>query len=252
MSQVTGVDWADSTFNPWWGCVKVSPECDNCYAEREAERYGRRGLWGPDSVRWEMGDRYWTQPVKWNAAVKPGADRHRVFCGSHCDVLEVGNRLQHIRETRLYPLIQQTPNLQWLLTTKRSDGLKHVPALENVMGIVTCGLPSSTWRVERLCRSGLLWRGVSAEPLLGPVDLRPWLSQLHWVIAGGESGGGARPAQLAWALSLRDQCSEFGVPFFWKQWGAWKNGLIQVAKKEAGYELDGRTYREIPQFRSAA
>jgi protein gp37 len=112
-------------------------------------------------------------------------------------------------------------------------------------------------RIPALQATPAAVRFLSCEPLLGPIDLDPWQSGgppwsgIHWVIVGGESGSGARPMHPAWPRSLRDQCVEAGVPFLFKQWGAWaphdSRSMRRVGKKTAGRELDGRTWDQYPQ-----
>ena len=226
MSERTGIGWAHHTFNPWWGCFEISPGCDHCYAKREAERYGHHGLWGADAPRWEMSASYWGQPHRWNRKAELAGERRRVFCGSHCDVMEDGAYLQSIRE-RLFPLIEATPWLDWLLLTKRPQNFrKCLPAtwvenpLPNVIGMTTVESAEFVWRARKLLDTPFLRRGLSLEPLLGRVDLEPYLSRLSWVIVGGESGSFARPCDVAWIRSVIQACAAAGVPCFVKQLGA--------------------------------
>lgn len=265
------IEWTDHTFNPWWGCMKVSAGCKNCYAEALDKRWDG-GNWGPDSNRRPMGENYWKQPLKWDKAAAAGV-RSKVFCASMADVFE-GNpdTLPHLQ--RLFFLINQTPNLIWQLLTKRP---------ENIMELVPSwwikhGFPPNVWigtsvenqaaadtRIPHLLKVPAAVRFLSCEPLIGPLDLREYMtltdnnrwgtelsekrgwgyddwsggfagpgsniydpkSGIDWVIAGGESGHGARPAHPDWFRSLRDQCAAAGVPFFFKQgskdWPDYKN-----------------------------
>jgi protein gp37 len=128
VGDLTKIEWTRYTFNPWWGCVKVSPGCDHCYAEREAVRYGHH-VWGPDSPRRELSFDYWQKPLKWNRLADGAGTTESVFCGSHCDVMEDGEYLQRIRVHSLYPLISRTPSLTWLMLTKRPQNFpKYLPA----------------------------------------------------------------------------------------------------------------------------
>lgn len=322
------IEWTDYTFNPWWGCQKVSPACEHCYAETWAKRTGHPNIWGGEkSERRFFGDKHWDEPLKWNKHITlrcPGchkicvcdtmgkaafgkcmdcdiwADnmpsvRPRVFCASMADVFEERDDLIADR-TRLFALIRATPNLDWLLLTKRPEnwrylvlstinqfgGLKVTEAewdLINWLGDWLNGkLPHNVWmgttvenqemadkRIPALLAIPAKVRFLSCEPLLGPVDLvsiRRVLGPLaiHWVIAGGESGPGARFMNSAWAQSLRDQCAGASVPFFFKQWGEFlpdnqnpklsgefgSTSGIRVGKKAAGRTLDGRTHDEFP------
>src|SRR5262245_39758568 len=122
MGKTTAISWAHHTFNPWWGCVEVSPACDFCYARTWAARRGH-AVWGKDAPRRFFGDNLWRQPLAWNRAAARAGERRRVFCASMADVLEqrsdaVGERMEAER-SRLWGLIRATPYLDWLLLSKR-------------------------------------------------------------------------------------------------------------------------------------
>ncbi len=277
------IEWTHNTFNPWWGCNKVSPGCDHCYAANMALRYGH-DVWGPHAPRREMSDSHWKQPLLWDTAAKAAGERHRVFCASMADVFESRPDLVHHRQ-RLLTLIGDTPNLDWLLLTKRPHLIKKLappgyryPA--NVwLGTTVEHQDSADKRIKYLLEFAKpAVRFLSCEPLLGPVDIRRYLQpgpngvRIDWVIVGGESEHGARPMNPEWAESLLRQCQEAGVPFLFKQWGSWallnqvpkevigkrqtlrlvrKDGtpvqMIKVGKKVAGRLLDGKEYTEFPQ-----
>lgn len=228
MSDVTGIQWTDATFNPWWGCTKVSPACDNCYAERDAKRYHpNEVLWGEGSTRRTFGEQHWKQPLKWNARAKEQGYGGRVFCASMADVFDKDGP-QAERE-RLWRLIEQTPHLDWQLLTKRIGNVSRMvpPHWERYW-------PAQAWlgisvvtplEVERdvtklLKIIGPRVRFLSLEPLLQHVDLGPYLPSLQWVIVGGESGPGAREFHLQWARDVVAQCKAASVPVFVKQMGA--------------------------------
>ena len=122
MGVETKIAWTDHTFNPWWGCVKVSPGCANCYAETFAKRTGH-AVWGAETDRRFFGDKHWAEPVKWNLAAAKAGVRRRVFCGSMCDVFEGPRPLLDDWRDQLWTLIRYTPNLDWLLLTKRPESL---------------------------------------------------------------------------------------------------------------------------------
>ncbi|HEY2512934.1 MAG TPA: DUF5131 family protein, partial [Polyangiaceae bacterium] len=111
------IQWTDHTFNPWWGCQRVSPGCEHCYAEAFAKRTGH-GVWGPTAQRRFFGEAHWKEPLKWNEAAKRSGQRARVFCASMADVFEDRWELEPHR-ARLAGLIRVTPHLDWLLLTKR-------------------------------------------------------------------------------------------------------------------------------------
>ena len=283
MGESTAIGWTDHTFNPWWGCARVSPGCEHCYAEAFAKRTGH-AVWGKSSDRRFFGDKHWAEPLKWNAAAEQAGRPALVFCASMADVFEDRRDLDETR-ARLFELIPETPWLIWQLLTKRPEHvLDLVPdrwkrSTEIPPGIVTqvatvhhpSRWPSNCWigtTVEDQRRAGeripLLIdvpapvRFLSCEPLLGRVDLSGpgiplvWLggdprfdAALHWVIAGGESGPGHRPLDLDHARALRDQCRTAGVPFFFKQVG----GRTPTA---GGDLLDGKQWKQFPSARAMA
>lgn len=258
MGQDSAIEWTHHTFNPWWGCSKISPGCANCYAEAFDKRVGGEH-WGPGVERRTFGEKHWREPLKWNAAAKAG-ERHRVFCASMADVFEAEAPAGQIE--RLWSLIRETPHLDWLLLTKRPERIAaSLPAdwgegYANVwLGASVEDQPRANERVPHLVRVPAVVRFLSMEPLLGAVDLTqirmadgaaalaldaegaPFLNALRgatwwpqgdhganvpplsWVIVGGESGAKARPMHPDWARSIRDQCVATGVPFLFKQWG---------------------------------
>ena len=248
----TKIEWAHFTFNPWIGCVAVSPACDHCYAELEAKRRGW-ARWGKDEPRHVTSDQYWKAPLKWNRATE---QRVRVFCGSLCDVMEDRADLQSQRD-RLYEVIERTPNLDWMLLTKRPQNFRRflpntwlANPRPNVWGMTTVESADYLWRVESLCETPFVVRGLSMEPLLSNVTLPDRFLKLRnsaWVITGGESGHHARAANPDWYRDLRQQCVSAGVAFHFKQWGEHNDVLIKIGKKAAGRTLDGRTWDEVPE-----
>lgn len=256
MGKNSKIAWTDHTFNPWWGCTRVSAGCEHCYAAGMAKRLGY-DVWD-NGLRRLFGNKHWQEPLAWNASAAAAGQRHRVFSGSMCDVCEAtGSAELDVPRERLWDLIDQTPNLDWVLVTKRPE---NMPTL--APSAWSTGWPKNVWaiatvenqavafsRILSLLRVPSVVRGLSIEPMLGPVDLRNFrfdvdsvstrwdsLTVLDWIIVGGESGPNARPMHPEWVRSLRDQCQEAGVPFFFKQWGP-------VA---AGRTLDGHEYTDVP------
>ena len=238
MGETTGISWCDATFNPWWGCAHVSPGCVNCYAEVLAKRYGNN-VWGKSGGRRFFGDKHWDEPVIWNRKAEAAGVRRRVFCGSMMDVFEEREDLQEPRH-RLMELILATPQLDWLLLTKRPESvLGQVPWPEwawplNVwLGVSVEDQQRADERIPKLLEIPAALRFLSCEPLLGPVDIRSALDRmeferddgtaaiyrpkLSWVIVGGESGPKSRPMNPDWARTIQQRCSEAGVAFFAKQ-----------------------------------
>jgi protein gp37 len=308
MGTSTAIEWTDHTFfNPWWGCAKVSPACDHCYAEAWDKRTGG-AHWGPHAERRTFGDKHWNEPLRWNAAAEKAEVRRRVFCAS------MAHAPEGARE-RLWNLIRETPHLDWQLLTKRPQNIaKMLPAdwgddgYPNVwLGTTVENQAEAERRIPHLLAVPARVRFLSCEPLLGPVDLDcvPWpvgwrdkddvisdgvdplrytRAHLDWVIAGGESGAGARPTNPDWFRDLRDQCFAAGIPFFFKQHGDWADTwaaqidpalgegkpyvhveplsrqrftkssapnieLRRVGKKAAGALLDGREHKAFPRAR---
>ncbi len=356
MAENSKIEWTDATFNPWEGCQKVGPGCDNCYAEARNARFGGGTApnWGPGAPRRRTSPANWRKPLQWNAEPFAecgacgwrGADPHegapgwvecpacgketltkarrRVFCASLADVFD--NEVPPVWRADLFKLITDTPNLDWLLLTKRIGNVFRMMPF----GWQDFGAPANLWLgatvvnqeeadrdIPKLLATPARVRFLSMEPLLGPVDLAsPYtlaifnkaaqedrlelpaarqdpstglydvagedlLPGLHWVIAGGESGPGARPMHPDWARSLRDQCKAAGVPFMFKQWGEWapfgfdgqeqgpskvwrswgglgwgeyrggptNDCVARIGKKAAGRLLDGCTHDEFPEVR---
>ncbi len=270
MAENSKIEWTHHTFNPWWGCIKVSPACKHCYAESWAKRWGS-DLWGAKSDRRFFTDKHWKDPVKWNLAAAESGTRERVFCASMADVFEVRSDLDEQRE-RLWQLIEDTPNLDWLLLTKRIEAVADIAPWGN-------DWPSNVWlgttvenqkyaklRLPHLVNSPARTKFISCEPLLGPLAISEYLEQIDWAIAGGESGPRARPMDPAWVRSLRDQCIDSSTAFHFKQWGNWlpvsgeeefiksrktvkvsrQVKMANVGKKMAGRILDGVEWNELP------
>lgn len=266
MAKDSKIEWTEHTFNPWWGCVKVSPACKHCYAETWAKRLGKN-VWGTKADRRFLSDNNWAQPLKWNAAAEASGQRARVFCASMADVFEDRRDLDDQR-LRLWALIEATPCLDWLLLTKRPQAIGTLAPWGNSwpnnvwLGVTVENQRRAEERLPILAAIPAAVRFISAEPLLGPVELAPWLGALDWVIAGGESGAHARPTNPSWFTALNDQCSAAGVAFHFKQWGDWApsnakwpkarsqdvggNVMVRVGKKHAGRTLRGRTWDELP------
>jgi protein gp37 len=245
-----GTTIAGYTFNLAWGCLKVSEECHYCYAESIAKRYGHH-VWGPASTseRRTMSTSYWQQPLLWNRKARESGHRASVFCSSMSDTFEDHPTLARER-TRLWLLIEATPWLNWLLLTKRPEHFvsmtpwKSGPWPDNVWAGTSVGLQArAEERLPHLLNVPAVCRFLSCEPLLGPLDLSPWRAQVQWVICGGESGVHARPMDLEWARTLRDQCQQAGIPYFFKQVGGRYHD-------SGGRLLDERTWDEMPEERS--
>ncbi|CAB3807013.1 DUF5131 family protein [Pararobbsia alpina] len=281
MGKDSRIEWTHHTFNPWWGCVKVSAACDHCYAETWAKRLGE-DLWGPHTARRFFSEAHWKEPIKWDKDAAQEKVRRRVFCASMADVFE--NRPDLVAERRrLLDLIGQTPNLDWLLLTKRIHLVrKQLPKgydfPKNVwLGTTVENQTEARKRIKYLLEfSSPSVRFLSCEPLLSAVDLSEYLvrndkgTRVDWVIVGGESGAGSRPMDPAWPVALQRQCAQAKVPFHFKQWGRWapveqaadvmtKNTPVRVfrqdgsevsvaaiGKGKAGRILSGKHWDQFP------
>lgn len=268
MGQQSAIEWTDHTFNPWWGCTKVSPGCTHCYAETWSHRYGH-DVWGLNKPRRTFGEQHWKEPLKWNRAAIEQGRRMRVFCSSMADVFE-DNRSVEPERMKLWTLITETPMLDWLLLTKRPENMMRYTPWTDIWPANVWAMTSVETQEEAVKRIPLLAqipsvvRGLSVEPLLGSVNLEPWLDTIQWVIVGGESGRDARPMNPAWVLRIRDQCAAAHIPFFFKQWGewapllpdthayrdiddiTWRHNIQRMGKKAAGRFLEGQTWDAVP------
>lgn len=226
MALNTKIAWCDHTWNPWIGCHRVSAECDHCYMYRDMERYGR----DPKKVQR-------TSPATFNAPLntknyKPG---DKVFVCSWSDFF---HRQADFHRPDAFSIMRRRPDLRFIIVTKRIERAEECwpddwgNGWPNVAVLVTAGLQETAdERIPVLLSTRAAIRGVSIEPLLGPVSINQWLLAEHgrrqigagpglsWVIVGGESGPNARPMHPDWVRVLRDQCTRADVPFFFKQWG---------------------------------
>jgi protein gp37 len=257
VSERTGIEWTDHTFNIAWGCFKVSPGCAHCYADTLSRRYGH-DVWGPPKMtaRRTFGAKHWADPLKWNAKAEAEGVRRRVFCSSMCDVFEDHPTIDAER-AKLWPLIRATPWLDWQLLTKRPERIAaNLPddwgeGYKNVWLGTSIESGEYLSRYDALAAIPAVVHFLSLEPLLGFVDLWDRFAGLGpaeewWVIVGGESGPGARPMDLDWVRSVRDTCGEFGVRFFLKQLGG--------ARDKRGHDaalLDGCRYTDMPRSPSS-
>ena len=222
-----------------------------------------------------FGEKHWSEPLRWNLEAGGSGERARVFCASMADVFEDRPELD-VWRTRLWELIEQTPSLDWLLLTKRPELISGaVPWRTNWprnvwLGTTVEDQERADERLPILASIPAAVRFISAEPLLGGLDIARWLDQgLDWVITGGESGPKARPSSPSWFRDLLNQCMQAGVAFHFKQWGDWAPGqginlakaraskvadgtvMLRVGKKTAGRALDGAIWDGLPKAKVA-
>lgn len=265
MGETTAIQWCDHTFNPWVGCSKVSAGCANCYAEALMDKRWGKVQWGDNGTRQRTSAGNWRQPLKWNRDATAIGFRRKVFCASLADVFEDRSELDAWRRD-LWGLIEATPNLDWLLLTKRpSKILQSVPAWwygdypKNVwfgtsvedQETADKRIPEFHWVEDAAIRF------LSIEPLLGPIDLRG-LPRVDWVIVGGESGKDARGCSIEWIRSIVQQCQAVNVPVFVKQLGSRPEmgasdygievGALKTQDKKGGNPMEWPADLRIQQF----
>ncbi len=234
MAQSSPIEWTESTWNPVTGCTKISPGCKNCYAKRMAERLRLMGQ--PNYVNGfdlTLQPQALELPLRWK---KP----QRIFVNSMSDLFHEDVPLDFIQ--RVFDVMRRAHWHEFQVLTKRAERLERLsPLLDwspNIWMGVSVENAQYTDRIDCLRRTGAAVKFLSIEPIIGPVGEMD-LSGIHWVIAGGESGPGARPMEREWVIDIRRQCRAARVAFFFKQWGG-------VNKKKTGRVLDGRTYDEMP------
>jgi protein gp37 len=212
--------------------VRVSPACDHCYAAALAKRFGRcdrhgLDLWDPHAARVRTSPDYWRQPDRWNRDALAAGRRYRVFCASMADTFD--NRAPAAWRAELWRLVRATPALDWQLLTERPQNIAGMlppdwgDGWPNVwLGTTTENQQEAARRIPHLGAIPAAVRFLSVEPMLGTIDLSPWLDMLHWIIAGGESGVGHRSRAMhpAWVRQLRDQLQAAEVKLFVKQLGS--------------------------------
>lgn len=248
MAENSKIEWTDHTFNPWIGCTKVSPACDNCYAEGLMDtRYGRV-RWGAGEDRSRTAASTWRQPRKWDKQAAATGDRPFVFCASLADVFD--NEVDELWRRDLFNLIEATPHLVWLLLTKRvgnvlrmTDPARGNPLLPRNVAVGATMANQEEYdrdrmklaEVKRVCDPQFTFG--SFEPLLGPIILDR--NAPDWIIVGGESGPNARPMNLDWARDLKRQSAAFNRIFNFKQVGG-------RGADKGGHTLDGLTHFARP------
>ena len=256
MGKETSIEWCDASFSPWIGCTKVSAGCKNCYAENTTRarvlRSQGQETWGKGAQRSRTSVANWRQPLRWNseAAQSPSPTRPRIF-PSLCDWLDEEVPIEWLADFLM--LVIDTPNLDWLLLTKRPENVERInqalkianwgdrdkKALWNLAGLV----PHNVWlgtsvenqamadiRIPQLLATPAKIRFLSVEPMLEKINLIysafngadaiGSMEGIHWVIFGGESGTGARWCNIEWIRDGVRQCQEAGVPVFVKQLGS--------------------------------
>lgn len=285
MAEHSHIQWTEATWNPWYGCLKVSCGCKFCYMYREMKQYGRN----PAIV--QRSKTKFDEPLKWQKKLAVGHPAPRlVFTCSWSDFFI---KQADAWRAEAWDIIRRCPDIIFLILTKRPERIAEclpphwLPGgWDNVALGVSCeDQETADRRIPQLLRVQAHWHFVSLEPMLGPITLTelPYASchepvgdeeavslrsalepsfvesqeyaRLDWVIAGGESGGEeARPIRSPqWFRHLRDQCQHASVPFFLKQWGEYapvegENVMRRVGREKAGALLDGVAWQQMPDF----
>lgn len=279
MANKSSIEWTDATWNPTTGCDQTSPGCDNCYALTLARRLKAMG-----NPKYQTDGSAVTSGPGFKLTMHPGqlALPHRwskpkiIFVNSMSDLFHPDVSNAFIKD--VFQIMVDTPRHTYQILTKRAQRLSKIapqlPWPENVWMGVSVESDRYSFRANHLRLVPAAVRFISAEPLIGPVPSLD-LTDIDWVIAGGESGASARPMHPTWAKELRDRCVDAEVAFFFKQWGAWKpertigatpisiDGELleempkvtvpgapvrmrRVGKSAAGRRIDGRTWNEMP------
>jgi len=233
MAVNSGIEWTQSTWNPVTGCSEISTGCKNCYAKRMSLRLKAMGLPAyRNGFRITCHQNMLDLPLHWK---KP----QLVFVNSMSDLFHAKVPIDFI--SRVFDVMNRTSHIYQILT-KRAERLAELsdllPWAKNIWTGVTVEVPDYKYRIDLLRQTNASIKFLSLEPLLEDIGILD-LTDIDWVIVGGESGPGARPIKADWVRNIRDQCVEQNVPFFFKQWGGFN-------KKKSGRLLDGRIWNEIP------
>ncbi len=242
MAANSAIEWTEQTWNPTTGCTKVSPGCKNCYAEIMAHRLRAMGVKG-----YENGFALTLQPER----LKEPLSRKKptvYFVNSMSDLFHEDIPEAYIRQ--VFDVIKNAPQHTFQILTKRPDRrlqfLKSYDASKNAwLGVSVENKKHGVPRIDKLRRVQAHIRFLSIEPLLeglGDIDL----TNIQWVIVGGESGPKARPMKPEWVEGIKQQCEKQNIPFFFKQWGNWGADGNKRTKKANGRHLLGRTWDNMP------
>jgi protein gp37 len=243
MTTISRIEWTEQTWNPTVGCTKISPGCKNCYAEAMARRLKAMGAPG-----YENGFELTVLPERLNDPIKRKKPTV-YFVNSMSDLFH--ERVPDAYIERVFEVIAQTPQHTYQILTKRAARMARFFKTREVprnawMGVSVEDKKYGVPRIDHLRKVPASIRFLSVEPLLedvGQLDL----TDIHWVIVGGESGPKARPMHKAWALAVQQQCEDQSVAFFFKQWGGWGADGRKRAKAANGRVLDGRTWDQMPE-----
>lgn len=218
MAENSNIGWTDHTWNPWWGCEKVSAECLRCYIDGIMKRAGKEPFNGPIKTS----DSTWKQILKWNRLAEKQCERLKIFTCSMSDFFHAGADQWR---TDAWELIRHCSTLDFLILTKRPERMAECLPPDWGMGYpnvwlgVTAGVTKSFYRLDELRKIPAIIKFVSAEPLLENLDFRPYLNDLDWIITGCEQAakGKRRKMEMFWVKNIDRQCQDAGVPHYFKQ-----------------------------------
>lgn len=244
MSQASRIEWTEATWNPAVGCTKISSGCKHCYAEAMAVRLKAMGTPG-----YENGFKLTILPDRLSEPLrrkKPTV----YFVNSMSDLFHQSIPDAYIDQ--VFEVIARSPQHTFQVLTKRAERMaayfRSRPVPRNAwLGVTVEDRKHGVPRIDKLREIDATIRFLSVEPLLediGEINL----INIHWVIVGGESGPKSRPMKIEWADSIRQQCEELDVAFFFKQWGGWGADGVKRAKKQNGRQLHGRTWDQMPEL----
>ena len=240
MADKSAIEWTDATWNPVTGCTKVTRGCDNCYAERIAERFrGVKDHPFENGFELTLRPERLSQPLSWK---RP----RRVFVNSMSDLFHKEIPTDYI--DRVFHTMEEADRHIFQVLTKRSSLMRNYLQRRYGQGSaprhIWCGVSVeddlATTRIQHLQNAPARVRFLSLEPLLGPLG-EISLEGISWVIVGGESGPNARPMDESWVIEIKDLCERKGVDFFFKQWGG-------LTSKSGGRRLKGIEYNAMPVY----
>lgn len=252
MAETSNISWTDASFNAWLGCSHVSPGCDHCYAEVSTPARTMKIIWGPHEKRVRTSQSNWSLPLRWHNAhdkfFQKNGRKRRVFCASLSDVFD--NQVEVSWRDDLWTLIKNTPQLDWLILTKRVGNVRSMlpsdwgNGYSNVwLGISVVNQDEANRDIPKLLQLPAKLRWISMEPLLDMVSLsNTWLvgpNKIEWIVVGGESGKYARKMEPEWMFAIQDICGQFSVPFFFKQWGG-------TDRNKGGCLIEGAEAKQWP------
>jgi len=245
--KTTKIEWTEATWNPSIGCSKVTAGCKNCYAEVMARRLQAIG-----TVGYEDGFEFKILPERLYLPVSVKKPT-KFFVNSMSDLFHEKMPFEYL--DKVFEVIENTPQHHYQILTKREQILQNYFAKRTVPANVWLGVTveheETKPRIDILRNINAAIRFVSIEPLIGDVGNLN-LTDIHWIIVGGESGVSARPMNPEWAINIQKQCAEQKVAFFFKQWGTWGEDGVKRNKKKNGSILLGKEWKEEPMIESIA